>query len=153
MKKTTKKFLIAVAFFFAGIIAGNAQEIGVRFGNVSAGNVAIDGIFSTGDFNRLHADVSFGNVVAADLLWDFFYRPLSYETLNWYMGAGPYLGIIEHDGDNDFNLGGAFEIGLEYRFTSVPISIGLDYRPRLEIIDNTNFHLDEFGLNIRYVFN
>ncbi|QIA10039.1 outer membrane insertion C- signal [Draconibacterium halophilum] len=140
---------------------GNAQELGVRFGDVSAGSVAIDGIFSTGEFNRLHADVSFGNGIAADLLWDFLYRPLADEAINWYMGVGPYLAILDEDvyysdgrKDNktNFNLGAAFEIGLEYRFVDIPVALGLDYRPALEVIDETSFHWGGFGLNIRYVF-
>lgn len=161
MKKRLQKIVLTVVLAFAGMFIGNAQELGVRFGDVSAGNVAIDGIFSTGEFNRLHADLSFGDGVAADLLWDFLYRPLADEAFNWYMGVGPYLSIIDHDyvvaGDHksetDFNLGAAFEIGLEYRFVDIPLVLGLDYRPALEIIDNTDLHWGGFGFNVRYVFN
>lgn len=150
-----------MAIGIAGFLHGNAQEIGVRFGDVSAGNVAIDGIFSTGEFNRLHADLSFGNGVAADLLWDFLYRPLADEAINWYMGVGPYLAILDEniyykdgrkDSETNFNLGAAFEIGLEYRFVDIPVVMGIDYRPSLEVIDETQFHWGGFGLNIRYVF-
>ena len=155
MKKKITILFAAITIMIAGSIKSNAQEIGVRFGDVSGGSVAIDAIFSTGDFNRVHADVSFGNGVAIDMLWDFIYRPLGDEALNWYMGLGPYLGILDgahHDDDEtDFNLGVAFEIGLEYRFESVPIAIGVDYRPTLEIIDHTDFHFGGFGINIRYV--
>lgn len=161
MKKRLQKILLTAILAVAGIFVGNAQEIGVRFGDVSAGSVAIDGIFSTGEFNRLHADLSFGDGVAADLLWDFFYRPLGDEAFNWYMGVGPYLAILDEDiyysdgrkdSDTNFNLGAAFEIGLEYRFVDIPIALGLDYRPSLEVIDETDFHWGGFGLNVRYVF-
>ncbi|HYQ58109.1 MAG TPA: hypothetical protein VEP89_12285 [Draconibacterium sp.] len=162
MKTRLKKSLLTVVLACAAFFIGNAQEIGVRFGDVSAGNVAIDGIFSTGDFNRLHADLSFGDGVAADLLWDFFYRPLPDEAFNWYMGVGPYLAILNENvyysngtkkDDTNFNLGAAFEIGIEYRFNDIPVVLGLDYRPALEVIDETSFHWGGFGLNIRYVFN
>ncbi|WP_319270432.1 hypothetical protein [uncultured Draconibacterium sp.] len=161
MKKRLQKILLTAVIAVAGICTANAQEIGVRFGDVSAGSVAIDGIFSTGEFNRLHADLSFGDGVAADLLWDFLYRPLGDEAFNWYMGVGPYLAILDEDiyysdgrkdSDTNFNLGAAFEIGLEYRFVDIPIALGLDYRPSLEIIDETTFDWGGFGLNIRYVF-
>lgn len=148
MKRTINRILVVSAFFLICSFTGKAQEIGVRLGNVSAGNVAIDGIFSMGEFSRLHGDISFGDGVAADLLWDFFCQPIYDESLNWYMGAGAFLGAY----DDDFNIGGAFEIGLEYRFEEVPIAIGLDYRPKLEIIDETKFDWESFGLNIRYVF-
>ncbi|WP_297098445.1 hypothetical protein [uncultured Draconibacterium sp.] len=161
MKKTLQRIVLTAILAVTGIFIGNAQELGIRFGDVSAGSVAVDGIFSTGEFNRLHADLSFGDGVAADLLWDFLYRPLADEAFNWYMGVGPYLAIIDHDyvvaGDHksetDFNLGAAFEIGLEYRFVEIPLVLGLDYRPALEIIDNTDLHWGGFGFNVRYVFN
>jgi hypothetical protein len=143
-----KKALLITIISFALIGYSNAQELGVRFGYAHATNVAVDGIFSTGEFSRIHADVSFGgNGVGIDALWDFLYRPLSGEAFNWYMGAGPYMDI-----NDPFLLGAAFEAGLEYRFNSVPIALGFDWRPKLSIIENTDFYADGFGLNIRYVF-
>jgi len=161
MKRRLQKIVLTVVLAFAGMFIGNAQELGVRFGDVSAGSVAIDGIFSTGEFNRLHADLSFGDGVAADLLWDFLYRPLGDEAFNWYMGVGLYLALLDEnkyysdgrkDNETNFNLVAAFEIGFEYRFIDIPVVLGLDYRPSLEVIDNTSFHWEGFGLNIRYVF-
>ncbi|WP_163321635.1 outer membrane insertion C- signal [Draconibacterium mangrovi] len=153
MKKTMVKFIAVLAIVIGGVVSSNAQELGVRFGDISGGNVAIDGIFSTGQFSRIHGDVSFGNGFGVDLLWDFFYRPLSGEAFNWYMGVGPYLGVFDIGNDDDeFNLGAAFEIGLEYHFNSIPIALGVDYRPALEIIEDTDFHAGDFGFNIRYVF-
>lgn len=146
--------MIVFSIILSSVAFSNAQELGVRFGDVSGGNVAVDGIFSTGQFSRIHADVSFGNGFGVDMLWDFLYRPLAGESFNWYMGVGPYLGVFDNGKDNgtNFNLGAAFEIGLEYRFNSIPIALGVDYRPLLEIVDNTDFHAGGFGLNIRYVF-
>ncbi len=143
-----KKVLITLALIAGTISFTNAQELGVRFGNISAGNVAIDGIFSTGQFSRIHADVSFGGGgVGIDALWDFLYRPLGDEAFYWYAGAGVFTFI----GDN-FDLGIIGEIGLEYRFKAVPIALGLDWRPYLKIIDETKFGADGFGLNVRWVF-
>ena len=143
-----KKLLIALALIAGTISFTNAQELGVRFGNISAGYVAIDGIFSTGQFSRIHADVSFGSGgVGIDALWDFIYRPLGDEAFNWYAGAGAFTFI----GDS-FDLGIIGEIGLEYRFKAVPIALGLDWRPYLKIIDETKFGADGFGLNVRWVF-
>ncbi len=142
-----KKVLLISAFVLAGMFVSNAQELGVRFGNISAGNVAIDGVFSTGEFSKIHADVSFGSGVGIDLLWDFLYRPINGEAFKWYVGAGPYAFI----GD-PFQLGVIGEIGLDYHFNKVPISISADWRPYFRIIDNTDFGAEGFGLNIRYVF-
>lgn len=126
----------------------SAQELGIRFGNISGGNVAVDGVFSIGEFSRVHADLSFGDDgVGIDALWDFIYKPLGHDDFYWYVGAGPSLFI----GD-PFLIGASGEIGLEYRFDNVPIAIGLDWRPTFWIVENTEFDAGGFGLNIRYVF-
>ena len=147
MKKTWKRTLVILSILIVSVAYSNAQELGVRFGNVSGGNVAIDGIFSTGKFSRVHGDVSFGNGAGIDLLWDFIYRPISGEAFKWYLGAGPYVWI-----DDPFWLGAAGEIGLEYSFETIPISLSMDWRPDISIVETTDFHSDGFGVNIRYVF-
>ena len=142
-----KKALLIVTFVAAGLVTASAQEIGVRFGSFTGnGGVAVDGIFSTGEFSRIHGDVSFGKGIGVDLLWDFIYRPLGSEAFNWYLGVGPstYIG-------NDFWLGVSGEIGLEYRFNA-PIALGLDWRPTFWVVKNTEFGAGSFGINVRYVF-
>ena len=141
-----KKYLLVI-IVVAGFSTANAQELGIRFGNITGGNVAIDGVFSMGEFSRIHADVSFGNGVGIDVLWDFLYRPLPGEAFNWYVGAGPYTFI-----GSNFELGVLGEIGLEYHFNEVPLAIGIDWRPYLRIIDNTDFGAERVGLNVRWVF-
>jgi len=143
-----KKILFVVFLLAVGLTITNAQEIGVRFGLISGNNVALDGVFSTSKFSRIHADVSFGgNGVGVDALWDFLYRPINGEAFNWYVGAGAntFLG-------DPFMLGIIGEAGLEYRFNSVPIALGLDWRPNLVVIQTTGFVFDSFGFNIRWVF-
>ncbi|MBS2099639.1 hypothetical protein [Carboxylicivirga linearis] len=142
-----KKIVILALLVFGAISISNAQEVGIRFGDVTGGNVAIDGVFSLGEFTRVHADVSFGDGLGIDALWDFLYRPLGGEAFNWYVGAGPYTFI-----GSDFKLGAVGEVGLEYHFNGAPLAIGADWRPYLEIIDNTNFGANSFGLNVRFCF-
>lgn len=149
MKRSLGKLLLIVAIVVTGIISANAQEIGVRFGGTNgAGGAAVDAVFSAGQFSRIHADFGFyRGGIGIDALWDFLYKPLSGEAFNWYLGAGPslYLG-------NDFWLGASGEIGLEYRFSSVPIAIGADWRPTLWLVEETKFGANSFGLNVRFVF-
>jgi hypothetical protein len=141
-----KKLFVLIAFLSVGY-AGSAQELGVRFGDVLGNSVAIDGVFKTGKFNRIHADVSFGDGVGLEALWDFLYRPLGGEAFNWYVGVGPSVRI-----DDPFVLGVSGEIGLEYQFNQAPLSLSLDWRPTVVIIENTDFWGGGFGLNFRYVF-
>ena len=132
-----------IAYCFAG-----AQEIGIRFGGTNGGGgAAIDGVFGT-KIGRVHADLGFYHGgMGIDALWNFLYKPLSTEAFNWYLGVGPTLTI----GDS-FWLGVAGEAGLEYKFNSVPISMGLDWRPTFWIVEETRFGADSFGFNIRYRF-
>jgi len=139
-----KKLILLLTVFVS--LSANAQEIGIRFGEVSGNNIAVDGVFDLNG-SRIHANVSFGDGIGLDALWDFVYKPLSNESINWYAGVGPSV----YFGD-DFFLGVSGEIGLEYIFDGVPIVIGLDYRPTFWIVENTEFEWGGFGLNVRYRF-
>lgn len=143
-----KKILLLTAF---GLISylGFSQEVGVRVGDVLGNDIAVDAIFQTGKFNRLHADVSFGSGVGVELLWDFLYKPFNVEseTFNWYVGAGPSFLF-----DDPFWLGFSGEAGIEYRFSGAPIALGLDWRPTFFLIDETDFHGGGFGFNARFIF-
>ena len=127
---------------------GYSQELGARFGDAlgNKSSVAVDAIFSLGKYSRIHADVSFGNGVGVEALWDFIYRPLGDSPFNYYIGVGPSVFL----GD-PFILGAAGEGGLEYRFKNAPIALGIDYRPTFVIVETTGFH-GGFGFNARYVF-
>ena len=147
-----KKALLIFALISASLTVTRAQEIGVRFGSFTGnGGVALDGIFSTGEFSRIHADVSFGRGIGVDLLWDFIYRPLGEEAFNWSLGAGPFL-YIPSNADYNFGLGAIGELGISYTFNSVPISLSADWRPYFRLLENTNISFGGFGLNVRFVF-
>lgn len=145
-------FFVFALLLIGGFVSLQAQtEIGVRFGNVTGGNAAVDGVFSVGQFSRVHANVSFGGNnkwgtdLGIDALWDFIYRPIEGEAFNWYVGAGPFIGL-----GNKFSLGAVGEIGIEYRF-NIPLSLSIDYRPAFRLIDTTEFDAGGFGFNVRYV--
>ncbi len=53
---------------------------------------------------------------------------------------------------NAQELGVIAEIGLDYHFNKVPISISADWRPFFQIVENTDFGAEGFGVNVRYVF-
>jgi hypothetical protein len=147
------KFLKVLSLvLFLGLSASlesQAQEVGIRFGNVNGNNVAVDGVFALGDFSRIHADVSFGNDgVGIDALWNPIYDDISTSDFKWYAGFGPSLFLSD-----DFKFGVAGEIGAEYPFTDVPLTLGLDWRPYFIIVEETSFDAGGFGLNIRWRFN
>lgn len=147
------KFLKVISLgLFLGLFAAlesQAQEVGIRFGNVNGNNVAVDGVFALGEFSRVHADVSFGNDgVGIDALWNPVYDNISTSDFKWYAGFGPSLFLADN-----FKFGVAGEIGAEYPFADVPITIGLDWRPYFILVEDTSFDAGGFGLNIRWRFN
>ena len=139
---------LVVGLFIAVVLSGygQAQEVGVRFGDIVGNNVAVDAVFGHRG-NRIHADVSFGDGVGIEALFDFVMKPVQGEAFYYYIGIGAFSWI----GD-PFRLGVSGELGLEYRFNKVPIALGIDWRPALRLIDETKFHAGRFGLNIRFVF-
>lgn len=142
-----KKLFLILVVFIASYSLSNAQEVGIRFGGTNgSGGAAIDAVFGAGE-GRIHADLGFyKNGMGIDVLWDFLYKPLGDESFNWYLGVGPTTLI-----GNDFWLGATGEAGLEYRFNTVPLAIGIDWRPTFWIINETKFGADSFGLNVRWV--
>lgn len=136
-----QKLLTALCLLLLGYTA-SAQEVGVRFGDVVGNTVALDM-----RFNNVHADVSFGDGLGVEVLWDVIYKPLGGEAFNWYLGVGPSALI-----DDPFWLGGSAEVGLEYHFNGVPIAIGADWRPTLWLIEETDFNAGGFGFNARFCF-
>lgn len=149
MRKSFRQLFLIIALVTGGFLYSNAQEIGIRFGGTNShGGAAVDGIFSLGEFSRIHADLGIYNGgVGIDAMWDFLHKPLGNEAFDWYLGVGPstYIG-------NDFWLGVSGEIGLEYHFDAAPIALGFDWRPTFWLIDETSFGAGSFGLNVRYVF-
>ncbi|MDZ4716451.1 MAG: outer membrane insertion C- signal [Cytophagales bacterium] len=146
--KILKRTLVLSLFTLLFTTAAQSQELGLRFGNALANksSVAIDAVFGLGKFSRIHADVSFGNGVALEALWDFIYKPIPDSPINWYVGVGPSLYL-----SSPFALGASGEIGVEYRFSEVPLVVGLDYRPTIVLVERTDF-VSSFGFNVRYVF-
>jgi hypothetical protein len=143
-----KKYLI-VLVLCAGSFVSKGQELGVRFGDVAGGNVALDALFKAGKFSRIHADLAFGNNgVGIEAVWNFLYKPLGGEAFYWYLGVGGSTRI----GDDKFLLGPNGEIGLEYKFKTIPFSVSADWRPVLWVVEETDFNAGGCGINIRYVF-
>jgi hypothetical protein len=141
------KKLFTILFFVGICSIAQAQELGARFGDALGNSVAVDALFSSGKFSRIHADVSFGTGVGVEALWDFVYRPLGGEAFYWYAGAGVSMLI-----NDPFLLGASGEVGLSYNFNKAPISISADWRPTFYIIETTDFDSGGFGINVRYVF-
>ena len=141
-------FSLIFASLFFGAITTHAQELGLRFGHLNGNNVALDGIFSTGKFSRVHGNLSFGqNGLGLDALWNPIYDDIPDTDFKWYAGFGPSIYLSDN-----FRLGAAGEVGVEYAFAEVPITLGLDFRPYLFLVEVTEFRAG-FGFNARWRLN
>jgi len=146
-----QKGFITILILFSATILTNAQELGIRAGAYSGnGGVAADAVFATSKFSRVHMDLSFGQGVGTDVLFDFLYRPVGGEAFNWYMGVGPYA-YLPFDASGNIALGAVGEIGLLYAFNSIPFTLSVDWRPYFRLIQTTDIFYGGFGVNIRYV--
>ncbi len=139
---------IAIVFISLSINAQKVNtdglELGVRIGGYGDAGAAVDVVFPMWG-NRIHGDVGFYSSaigIAAFYDWSF---PIA-EGFSFYPGVGADMTI----GDV-FVLGIGGELGFEYAF-KIPLTIGMDWRPTIRLVDANGFGGDSFGLNIRYRF-
>ncbi len=138
--------LVLFCFMFVAYHV-SAQEIGVRFGDMYGNNIALDATIPIKN-KRIHTTVSFGNNVGVDAIYDFAVESIFRSPdLHYYAGVGLTTLFA-----SDFKLGVMGELGIEYSFPRTPISLSLDYRPAIMIIEKMDFIYGNFGLNVRYRF-
>jgi hypothetical protein len=82
------------------------------------------------------------------------HKPInSADGLNWFYGAGAYIGFDSDKTNTDRGLmGGQGIVGIDYKFPTLPINLTLDWKPELNIIDNINFEPAAIGFTIRFTF-
>ncbi len=148
-----KKGLALIVFFIIATIDGlHAQEVGVRYGQMAANQVAIDIAAATGGYGQVHSCISLGEKgVGFDALFDFYQGTFNKQNgLSWYAGAGGASYFID-----DMRVGAAVELGFQYDFMHDPFSIGFDWRPTYWLINESvadDFQYYSFGINLRYSF-
>jgi hypothetical protein len=149
--------LIVLAVCLMGVV--NAQDyktgIGIRAGNslgftikhFQTKKVALEGLFTT----RWEGFDLTG-------LYEVHGRAFDTDGLKWYYGGGVHIGF--YDGNHVYwgepgmtytVVGIDGIIGLEYTFSEVPICLGLDWKPELNLIGYTGVW-SEGALSVRYVF-
>ncbi|HNR19847.1 MAG TPA: hypothetical protein PKN75_03100 [Bacteroidia bacterium] len=89
-----------------------------------------------------------------------FSNAFKVNRLNWYIGAGGNIGVIDRDRYRWYDekdegtallLGIDGIIGIEYNFQEVPLNVSLDWKPMINLT-GVYFWGDEVGLSIRYTF-
>ena len=86
-------------------------------------------------------------------LYEFHFDIPNASGLQWYVGPGAHIGFYNtkyFGGGTSVGIDGV--IGLDYKFSGVPINLSLDWQPSFEFGNNFNgFGGSWGGLGIRYV--
>ncbi|MDO9341554.1 MAG: hypothetical protein Q7T72_13650 [Bacteroidales bacterium] len=94
-------------------------------------------------------------------LYEIHNQAFNTERLKWYYGFGGHIGFWNGDYTHNYwgKVGTPYTVvgidgilGLEYSFTEVPINIGVDWKPAINIVGYNNYWYDGGALSIRYIF-
>lgn len=155
MKKTAAIFLLVTCF---GVVHSKAQgyrtALGIRLSSSGpAVNNAVSFKYFMNDKTAIEALFSFSDPVAIGGLLEIHKPIASTEGLRWFYGAGAYIGFENNKQSTTRNLMGAQGVvGLDYKFTNLPLNLSLDWKPELNIIDDINFEPAAIGFSIRFTF-
>jgi len=159
------KKIFAVAFLFIGMAAMNQSQaqdyrtaLGVRLSTASAAvNNSISFKQFITDRTAVEALFSFGDPVALGALVEF-HKPLAASGMSWFYGAGGYLSFTKTYNVNkdkyvtDPNFGAQGVIGLDYKFSGVPLNLSLDWKPELNLVTDINFEPAVVAFTARFTF-
>ena len=160
MKKFLFSFLLVAGIgAFSNLSAQNYKTaLGVRLSSSNAmqnnsnsikqfitEKVAIEGLFTFGDPLALGALIE-------------MHKPLTPAGLTYFYGAGGYISFVKKVNTTtlktttDPNFGAQGVIGLDYKFSNVPLNISLDWKPELNIVSDINFEPSAIGFSARFTF-
>jgi len=97
--------------------------------------------------NAIEGILSFGDGVGVCGLYEI-HKPLSTQNLQWLIGFGGYVAF----NNSNSNVGAAGIIGLDYKFSQVPLNLTLDWKPELNIISKVGFEASGVGFSARFTF-
>ena len=141
-------FVVGTVFMSSNSQAQSNWEAGIRFGDDFAIDVTIPM-----NAPRIHAAAYFGgNGIAGNDFglggyFDWLFALDGGPTgLKFYPGVGPevYFGT-------NFNFAVAGDFGAEYSF-DFPLTLGLDWRPRIIFTNDEGFHAGNWGFIARFRF-
>ena len=97
--------------------------------------------------HALEGLISFGSRFGIGALYEV-HKPTTATGLSWFFGGGAYIGFE----DSNTYFGPTGIIGLDYKFTNIPLNLSLDWKPELDIIPDINFVPDAFAISARFTF-
>jgi len=135
------KMAIGIRLSSAPAIVNNS----VSFKYFMNSRAAIEGLVSFGD------PLSFGALLE-------MHTTLSTAGLQWFYGAGGYLGFSkEYNAEKQMEerktyFGAQGVVGLDYKFDKIPLNLSLDWKPELNLVQDINFEPAALGFTARFTF-
>ncbi|MEO7923126.1 MAG: hypothetical protein ABIR30_05565 [Chitinophagaceae bacterium] len=132
--------------------------LGVRLSSASAmqnNSISIKHFIT--DKTAIEGLFTFGDPLAIGALVEF-HKPLAASGLNYFYGAGGYVGFTKtynvntNKNETDPNFGAQGIIGLDYKFNNIPLNLSLDWKPELNIVSDINFEPAAIGFTARFTF-
>jgi hypothetical protein len=80
-------------------------------------------------------------------LYEVHNNAFDVDRLNWYFGAGGHIGMY-----GDAALGLDLILGIEYNIKEIPINIGIDWKPGINLIGDSSHWAEGGALSIRYIW-
>ena len=153
MKKTGIILLLVLASvaYTNSIQAQNYKTaLGIRFSSHDATiNNSLSLKYFVNSSTAVEALFSFSDPVAIGALLEK-HNALSGsgQGLTWFYGAGLFVGF---GGTRNFGPQGI--VGLDYKFTNIPLNLSLDWKPELSIVKDFSFEPAAIGASVRFTFN
>jgi len=92
-------------------------------------------------------------------LYEVHHQTFFTEGFKWYIGFGGHIGFWNGNYPSWATPGTSYTVvgvdgilGLEYSFSGIPINIGLDWKPAMNLIGYTGFWGDDGAFSVRYIF-
>jgi len=148
------KKILFVSILIAGLGFANSSfsqsyrsALGVRLSSSApVVNNSISFKYFLTNATALEGLFSFSDPVAIGLLFEI-HRPFSTEGLQWFYGGGGYIGF-----SGNTNFGAMGVVGLDYKFTNIPLNLSIDWKPELNLVSDINFEPAAIGFTARFTF-
>ena len=160
MKKIVFAFLLVagIGLLNSASAQGYKTGLGIRLSSAQAMvNNSVSIKHFVNEKVAIEGLLSFGDPLAIGALVEI-HKPLASQGLSWFYGGGGYLGFVKtlntttQKTVTDTNIGAQGVIGLDYKFTNIPLNIALDWKPELNIVTDINFEPAAIGFTARFTF-
>ncbi len=148
------KYLGYILILCCALVVSKAEAqdyktaVGIRLSSIApAINNSISFKYFFNQTTAVEALLSFGDPVALGALIEK-HNDLNAGGLTWFYGAGAYIGFSGRR-----NIGAQGILGIDYKISSLPINLSVDWKPELNIAREFSFEPSAVAISARFTFN